>query len=67
MKSLIIWQKCHKAKDCIIKVLCIEKKKYPLCYEGKNQPSRTIRSFIPITSQGFGSPINVSKMSHSTL
>ena len=36
MKSLIIWQKCHKAKDCIIKVLCIEKKKsIPFVMKGK--------------------------------
>ena len=35
MKSLIIWQKCHKAKDCIIKVLCIEKKSIAFVMKGK--------------------------------
>lgn len=35
MKSLIILQKCHKAKDCIIKVLCIEKKSIPFVMKGK--------------------------------
>ena len=35
MKSLIIWQKCHKAKDGIIKVSCHRKRNIPLVKEGK--------------------------------
>ena len=35
MKSLIIWQQCHKAKDYIIKVLCYRKKCIPFVEEEK--------------------------------
>ena len=52
MKSLIIWQKCHKVKDYIIKVLCYRKKNVSLLLRRKKINLLKYQEFYPHHKSG---------------